>query len=55
LVEWLSDHVAKWWLPEEVIFVDEIPHTGTGKIDKVRLRKDYAEAQNAKEGDAAAQ
>jgi fatty-acyl-CoA synthase len=54
LIDWLSDHVAKWWLPDEVLFVDEIPHTGTGKIDKVRLRQDYAEAQNAKEGDAAA-
>jgi len=43
LIAWLADHVAKWWLPEEVLFVDEIPHTGTGKIDKVRLRRRYAE------------
>ena len=54
LIDWLSGRVAKWWLPEDVLFVDEIPHTGTGKIDKVRLRQDYAEAQNAKEGGAAA-
>lgn len=43
LIAWLADHVAKWWLPEEVLFVDEIPHTGTGKIDKVSLRRRYAE------------
>jgi acyl-CoA synthetase (AMP-forming)/AMP-acid ligase II len=54
LIEWLAGRVAKWWLPDEVLFVDEIPHTGTGKIDKVRLRQQYAETQNTKEGDAAA-
>ena len=40
----LSDKVAKWWLPDAVEFVDEIPHTGTGKISKKDLRerfKDY--------------
>jgi len=47
LIGWLADHVAKWWLPDEVMFVDEIPHTGTGKIDKVRLRRHYAEAKDA--------
>ncbi|MDH3233619.1 MAG: long-chain fatty acid--CoA ligase [Alphaproteobacteria bacterium] len=47
LIDWLADHVAKWWLPDEVMFVDEIPHTGTGKIDKVRLRQHYAETKGA--------
>ncbi|HUT51030.1 MAG TPA: long-chain fatty acid--CoA ligase [Alphaproteobacteria bacterium] len=47
LIDWLADHVAKWWLPDEVMFVDEIPHTRTGKIDKVRLRQHYAEAKDA--------
>jgi acyl-CoA synthetase (AMP-forming)/AMP-acid ligase II len=40
----LADKVAKWWLPDAVEFVDEIPHTGTGKISKKDLRdqfKDY--------------
>jgi fatty-acyl-CoA synthase len=37
--------VAKWWLPDDVVFVREIPHTATGKIQKTVLRdqfKDYA-------------
>jgi fatty-acyl-CoA synthase len=36
--------VANWWLPDDVAFVDEIPHTATGKIQKTALRerfKDY--------------
>jgi acyl-CoA synthetase (AMP-forming)/AMP-acid ligase II len=37
----LSQHVAKWWLPDEVLFVDELPHTGTGKILKTALREQY--------------
>ncbi|MGE3692264.1 MAG: long-chain fatty acid--CoA ligase [Novosphingobium sp.] len=38
----LSDKVAKWWLPDAVEFVDEIPHTGTGKISKKDLRDQFA-------------
>ena len=37
----LSDKVAKWWLPDEVLFVDSLPHTGTGKILKTALRAEY--------------
>jgi acyl-CoA synthetase (AMP-forming)/AMP-acid ligase II len=37
----LSDRVAKWWLPDEVLFVDSLPHTGTGKIMKAELRAQY--------------
>ena len=40
----LTEHVAKWWLPDAIEFVDDIPHTGTGKISKKDLRerfKDY--------------
>ena len=33
--------VAKWSLPEEVVFVDEIPHTATGKIQKTVLRERF--------------
>ncbi len=29
----LSERVAKWWLPDEIVFVDEIPKTGTGKFE----------------------
>ncbi|MEO0033247.1 MAG: hypothetical protein RIS94_3005 [Pseudomonadota bacterium] len=37
----LAQHVAKWWVPDEVAFVDEIPHTGTGKISKKDLRERF--------------
>ncbi|MGM0564273.1 MAG: long-chain-fatty-acid--CoA ligase [Pseudomonadota bacterium] len=40
--EFLSDKVAKWWLPDAIVFVDELPHTATGKLLKTGLRKDYA-------------
>ena len=35
--------VADWWIPDEVAFVDELPHTATGKISKLTLRKQFAE------------
>jgi acyl-CoA synthetase (AMP-forming)/AMP-acid ligase II len=38
LLEFLSTRVAKWWLPDDVVFVDELPHTATGKIHKSALR-----------------
>jgi acyl-CoA synthetase (AMP-forming)/AMP-acid ligase II len=41
LREYLAGHVAKWWLPDAVAFVDEIPHTGTGKISKKDLRDQF--------------
>ncbi|MCX7344313.1 MAG: long-chain-fatty-acid--CoA ligase [Alphaproteobacteria bacterium] len=40
----LQGKVAKWWMPDDVAFVGEIPHTATGKISKLTLRaqfKDY--------------
>ncbi|MBY0325216.1 MAG: fatty-acid--CoA ligase [Reyranella sp.] len=41
LIEFLGTKVAKWWLPDDVQFVDAIPHTATGKILKTRLREDF--------------
>ena len=41
IIDYLRDKVAKWWLPEEVVFVDELPHTATGKILKRQIRDDY--------------
>jgi fatty-acyl-CoA synthase len=41
LIEFLSSKVAKWWLPDDVQFVDALPHTATGKILKTRLREDF--------------
>jgi fatty-acyl-CoA synthase len=39
IIRHVSEHVAKWQKPDDVIFVDEIPHTATGKISKLELRK----------------
>jgi fatty-acyl-CoA synthase len=38
IVEYLSSRVAKWWLPDEVRFIDEVPKTSVGKFDKKALR-----------------
>lgn len=43
LREFLTDRVASWWLPDKVVFVDEIPKTGTGKFDKKVVRDQYAD------------
>ncbi len=37
----IAPHVASWWIPEDFIVVDEIPHTATGKILKTELRRLY--------------
>jgi len=41
LIEFLGTKVAKWWLPDDVQFVDAIPHTATDKILKTKLRKTF--------------
>jgi fatty-acyl-CoA synthase len=38
----LAGKVAKWWLPDDVVVVNELPHTATGKVLKTRLRELYA-------------
>jgi len=42
VVEYLTPKVASWWLPDEIVFVDEMPYTATGKISKKTLRERYA-------------
>jgi len=37
--------VADWWIPSDVEFVEELPHTATGKIKKIELRKQFADYQ----------
>lgn len=37
----LEGKVAKWWIPEDVVFVDQLPHTATGKISKKDLREQF--------------
>jgi fatty-acyl-CoA synthase len=41
LLKFLDGLVAKWWLPDDVIFVEELPHTATGKIMKQKLREEF--------------
>ena len=44
LLEFMQGKIAKWWMPDDVVFVEDIPHTATGKIQKITLRqrfKDY--------------
>ncbi len=43
LVEHLRGRVAKWWLPDEFAFIDEVPKTSVGKFDKKVLRKQLRE------------
>jgi fatty-acyl-CoA synthase len=45
LREFLARIVAKWWLPDEVIFIEELPHTSTGKVKKDLLRASYQQAR----------
>ena len=42
-VEHLRPRVAKWWLPDEFAFIDEVPKTSVGKFDKKVLRARLAE------------
>ena len=39
----LAERVAKWWIPERIEFIDEVPKTSVGKFDKKVLRKRLAE------------
>jgi fatty-acyl-CoA synthase len=44
ILGFMRGKIANWWMPDDVVFVDEIPHTATGKIQNTTLRerfKDY--------------
>lgn len=41
IFEFLSDKIVKWWMPDDVIFVDGLPHGATGKVSKKTLRDQY--------------
>ncbi len=43
ILEFMDGKIAKWWMPDDVVFVDEIPHTATGKIQKITLREQFKE------------
>ncbi|MBN47895.1 MAG: long-chain fatty acid--CoA ligase [Spongiibacteraceae bacterium] len=42
ILEFLEPQLAKFWLPDDVVFRDELPHTATGKLLKVPMREEYA-------------
>ncbi|MEJ0040870.1 MAG: AMP-binding protein [Rhizomicrobium sp.] len=41
ILDYLKGRIAKWWMPDDVQFVAEIPHTATGKIQKTTLREQF--------------
>jgi 3-(methylthio)propionyl---CoA ligase len=41
LIAFYQDKVAKWWIPDDVVFVESLPHTATGKLLKTKLRDDF--------------
>jgi fatty-acyl-CoA synthase len=41
VLAYLDGKIAKWWMPDDVVFVEEIPHTATGKIQKMELRERF--------------
>jgi fatty-acyl-CoA synthase len=43
LLGFMQGKIAKWWMPDDVVIVDEIPHTATGKILKTALRDRFRE------------
>jgi fatty-acyl-CoA synthase len=45
ILAFLEGKIAKWWMPDDVEFVDEIPHTATGKIQKMALREQFKSYQ----------
>ena len=53
ILSYLEGKIAKWWMPDDVAFVDELPHTATGKIQKLTLREQFAEYKLPSESVAA--
>jgi fatty-acyl-CoA synthase len=45
ILAWFDGKVAKWWIPDDVVFVDSLPHTATGKIQKFELRQQFKDYQ----------
>ena len=45
LLAYYDGKVANWWIPSDVAFVDELPHTATGKVKKIELRQQFADYQ----------
>ncbi len=45
MLAFFDGKVANWWIPTDVVFVDELPHTATGKVKKIELRRQFADYQ----------
>ena len=45
LLKFFEGKVAKWWIPDDVVFVGELPHTATGKLLKTKLREEFSSHQ----------
>ena len=43
MIEFLRPRVVKWWLPDDVVFIDEVPKTSVGKFSKKTLRDRFAD------------
>ena len=41
LLKYFEGKIAKWWMPDDVVFVEELPHTATGKLSKLTLRERF--------------
>jgi len=41
ILDFLAGRVAKWWVPEDVVFLESLPVGGTGKVQKNELRQQY--------------
>ena len=41
IFKFLENKIAKWWMPDDIVFVEKLPHTATGKIRKVELKEKY--------------
>ena len=51
LLGFLRDKIANWWMPDDVVFVEEIPHTATGKMQKIRAARDVPRLRAAERQD----
>jgi fatty-acyl-CoA synthase len=43
MLAYFDGKVATWWIPTDAVFVDELPHTATGKVKKIELRKQFVD------------
>jgi fatty-acyl-CoA synthase len=43
LLRFYEGKIAKWWMPDDVLFVADLPHTATGKLSKLQLRQKFSD------------